>query len=100
MQLGEGNKPIYDVFEDKLAIKFREKHSNDIELQNRIEDKYYKLSINPIKESEDGFKSKKCPKCKKTRVGNYRIIYYINKSRNAVEIIDIGIRKNIYKKWD
>ena len=37
---------------------------------------------------------------KKTRVGNYRIIYYINKSRNAVEIIDIGIRKNIYKKWD
>ncbi|MBQ6813771.1 MAG: type II toxin-antitoxin system RelE/ParE family toxin [Methanobrevibacter sp.] len=92
--------PVYDIFEDKLAIKFREKHSNDLQLQNRIDDKYYKLAIDPIKETEDRFKSKKCPKCKKTRMGNYRIIYYINKPMNAIQIIDIGPRKNIYKKWN
>ena len=58
------NKPIYEVFEDKLAIKFSEKHSNDINLQNRIDDKYYKLSIGPYGEDEDRFNSIKCPKCK------------------------------------
>lgn len=53
-----------------------------------------------IKESENSFKSKKCPKCKKTRVGGYRIIYFINEPTKEVEIIDIGPRKSIYKKWN
>lgn len=46
------------------------------------------------------FKSRKCPKCKKTRIGDYRIIYHISDNTNFVELIDIGLRKNIYKKWD
>lgn len=37
---------------------------------------------------------------KKTRVGDYRIIYFINESTKEVEIIDIGPRRSIYKKWD
>ena len=37
---------------------------------------------------------------KKTRVGDYRIMYFIKESTKEVEIIDIGPRRNIYKKWD
>ena len=93
------NKEYYEIYEDKKAIKFMEKHSNDEDLMSRIFDKYLDLSLNPYKEAEN-FKSKKCPKCKKTRVGEYRIIYFINEAKKEIEIIDIGSRKNIYKKWD
>lgn len=37
---------------------------------------------------------------KKTRIGDYRLIYYISDNNKFVELIDIGFRKNIYKKWD
>lgn len=94
------DEPIYEIFEDKKVIKFLDKHFNDIDLKNRIKEKYYGLAVNPYKEAQNSFKSKKCPKCKKTRMGNYRIIYFINESRKEIEIIDIGLRKNIYKKWD
>ena len=76
-----------------------DKHGNDEELMNRIYDKYCRLSIDPYNEAESSFRSKKCPKCKKTRVGTYRIIYFINESTKEVEIIDIGPRKGIYKIW-
>lgn len=90
----------YDIFEDKKAIRFIDNHHDDEKLINRIHNKYLKLSQNPYKESEKSFKSKKCPKCRKTRVGGYRIIYFINESRKEIVIIDIGSRGNIYKKWD
>ena len=77
-----------------------DRHSDDETLINRIHDKYFQLSLNPYKEAEKSFRSKKCPKCKKTRVGGYRIIYFINESTKEIEIIDIGPRGNIYKKWD
>ena len=99
LKQNDKNNEIYEIYEDKKAIKFLDKHSNNEDLQNRIFDKYLELSLNPYKEAEN-FKSKKCPKCKKTRVGEYRIIYFINKPKKEVEIIDIGSRKNIYKKWD
>lgn len=38
---------------------------------------------------------------KKTRIGDYRLIYYIVSDNNKfVELSDIGFRKNIYNKWD
>ena len=77
-----------------------DKHSADEDLVNRIHDKYLKLSQNPYNEAEKSFRSKKYPKCKKTRVGGYRIIYFINESTKEIEIIDIGSRGNIYKRWD
>ena len=77
-----------------------DKHSDDENLINRIYGKYFQLSQNPYKEAEKSFKSIKCPKCKKTRVGGYRIIYFINEYKKEIEIIDIGPRGNIYKKWD
>ena len=90
----------YDLFEDNKAIKFMDNHYDDEKLIRRIHGKYYQLSIDPYKEAESSFRSRKCPKCKKTRVGEYRIIYFINESKKEVEIIDIGPRKSIYKKWD
>ncbi len=36
----------------------------------------------------------------KTRVGKYRIIYFIDELKKEIEIIDIGPRNKIYKKWD
>ena len=94
------NDLVYDIFEDKRVIKYREKHEEDTDLQNRIDDKYILLSINPYKESENSFKSSKCPKCKKTRIGDHRMIYFIHESRKEIEIIDFDLRKKIYKKWD
>ena len=97
----ENNPEVqYELFEDKKAINFMDNHLYDEKLIKRIYGKYYLLSINPYKEAESSFKSRKCPKCKKTRVGNYRIIYFINESTKEVEIIDIGPRRSIYKKWN
>ena len=97
----ENNPEVqYELFEDKKAIKFMDNHSDDEKLIKRIYDKYSQLSIDPYNEAESSFKSKKCPKCKKTRVGNYRIIYFIKESTKEVEIIDIGPRRSIYKKWN
>ena len=90
----------YELIEDKRAIKFMDSHSNDEKLIMRIYDKYYQLAMDPYKEAESSFKSRKCPKCKKTRVCDYRIIYFIKESTKEVEIIDIGSRRNVYKKWD
>ena len=99
MPYGE-DKYCYEIFEDKKAIKFMDKYSNNEDLINRIHDKYLLLAIRPYKEAERSFKSKKCPKCKKTRVGKYRIIYFIDELKKEIEIIDIGPRGTIYKKWD
>ena len=97
----ENNPEVqYELFEDKKAIKFMDNHFHDEKLIKRIYGKYRLLSINPYIEAESSFKSRKCPKCKKTRVGDYRIIYFINESTKQVEIIDIGPRRSIYKKWN
>ncbi|MDO5824884.1 MAG: hypothetical protein BZ137_06105 [Methanosphaera sp. rholeuAM130] len=90
----------YEIVEDKKAIRFMDKIDDDEELSNRIKKQYKKLSENPYKYAEESFYSNKCHKCKKTRVGDYRIIYYVNESLNIVQIIDIDHRKKIYKKWD
>lgn len=61
----EDNESHYEIFEDKRVIKFLDKHINDNDLQERIEDKYYWLSLNPYKEAEKSFKSHKYPKTMK-----------------------------------
>lgn len=100
MPLNQEEDSIYRIFEDKLAVKFRDNHINDVNLQNRIDNKYIDLSIDPYAEAEKSFKSNRCPKCLKTRIGDYRIIYYIYQSKKEIQIIDIGHRRKIYKKWD
>lgn len=59
------DNPHYNLFEDKKAIKFMDKHSSDEDLINRIYDKYISLAVNPYKEAESSFKSKKMSKMQK-----------------------------------
>ena len=85
----ENNSEVhYELFEDKKAIRFMDNHSDDEKLISRIHGKYYQLAVDPYKEAESSFRSKKCP------------IYFINESTKEVEIIDIGPRRSIYKKWN
>ena len=49
----------YELFEDKKAIKFMDTHSDDEKLVRRIHGKYYLLAIDPYKEAESSFRSKK-----------------------------------------
>ena len=37
----EDSELHYEIFEDKRVIRFLDKHINDNDLQDRIEDKYY-----------------------------------------------------------
>ncbi len=87
----------YRILIHTRANKFIGKHSNDTVFIERLEKKYLDLSNDPYSCVENSFHSTKCPRCKKTRIGNYRIIYYIIEDKKIVEIIDIGLRKNI---WD
>ena len=85
----------------KLFLKKLSKYSKtNQQLYKEIIESLNIISEDPFQKQNKQLKSKKCPKCKKTRMGNYRIIYFINESRKEIEIIDIGLRKNIYKKWD
>ena len=55
----------YELFEDKRAIKFMDKHSDDEKLLRRIYNKYHLLACDPYDEAESSFKSRKCPNVKK-----------------------------------
>ena len=52
----------YELFEDNKAIKFMDNHSDDEKLIRRIYGKYFQLAIDPYKEAESSFRSRKCPK--------------------------------------
>ena len=93
------NEDKYRVFQDDLVNEFLNKHSKDKILIERIKEKIIRISFNPYREADKSFLSSKCPKCKKARVGDYRIIYFIYDSLNEVQILDIGHRSRIYKKW-
>ena len=63
----ENNSEVhYELFEDKKSIKFMDSHSEDEKFIRRIHGKYYQLAVDPYKEAESSFRSRKCPKCKKT----------------------------------
>lgn len=49
-------KICYELFEDKKAIKFMDKHFDDERLINRIYDIYHRLAVDPYNEAESSFK--------------------------------------------
>lgn len=64
------------------------------------EEVHGKLAHLAYKESEMSFKSKKCTKCKKTRVGMYRIIYFIDESKKKRLKLSILVLEKIFiKNW-
>lgn len=87
----------YRILEHDKAIKFKKKHKNDKQLIFRIDKKYIEIIKNPHKSSFSEMKSEKCPKCRRARVGNYRVVYYISEKQKVIEIIDIIPRSNDYR---
>ena len=87
----------YKLFEHKKAKKFLKKHDKDKKLLLRITKKYMEILKNPYESEFIELTSKKCPKCQRARVGNYRIIFYVSESRKQIEIIDIIPQKNKYR---
>ena len=84
----------------KLFLKKLSKYSKtNKELYNEILESLEIITKNPFNKSNIQLKSKKCPKCKRYRVGNYRIVYYINTKKGFIEFIDIDDRSSIYKKY-
>ena len=63
----------------------------------RINKKYIEILKNPYESEFIELTSKKCPKCQRARVDNYRIIFYVSESKKQIEIIDIIPRKNKYR---
>ena len=87
----------YKILEHNKAKKFKIKHEKDKQLILRIEKKYIEIIKNPHNPSFLEMKSEKCPKCRRARVGNYRIVYYISEKQKVIEIIDILPRSNDYR---
>ena len=85
----------------KLFLKKLSKYSKtNKKLYKEIIDSLDIITKNPFDSTNKQLKSKKCPKCKRYRVGNYRIVYYINTER-FVEFIDVDdrqIQQKILKK--
>ena len=84
----------YEIYYTKNALKdlkrYKKKNNSDyIKLKRNIE----KLETNPYKTENINIKSSKCPRCKRMKSGNYRIIYVIHSKINKVEIVKIIERK-------
>ena len=87
----------YKILEHNKARKFKIKHKNDKKLIFRIEKKYIEIIKNPYNSNFSEMKSEKCPKCRRARVGDYRIVYFISEEQKVIEIIDIILRSNDYR---
>lgn len=87
----------YKLFEHDRVKKFFKKHEKDKKLLLRISKKYHEILENPYKSDFRELNSIKCPKCHRVRVGDYRIIFYINENNETIEIINIIPRKDNYK---
>ena len=84
----------------KLFLKKLSKYSKtNKELYDNIINSLDMITQNPLDSTNKQLKSKKCPKCKRYRVGNYRIVYYINTKKRFVEFIDVMIDQVSTEKY-
>ena len=90
---------MYDYFEHDRARKFFKKHKHDKKLLLRINKKYVEIITDPYRSDFAELKSNLCPKCRRAKVGDYRIVFYISENKNLVEIVDVFHRSNDYKSY-
>lgn len=57
------------------------------------------IEENPFKSSNKQLGSIKCPKCRRHKVGDYRIVYYIHTKSNIIEIQNVIPRKSDYNEY-
>ena len=89
----------FNLKEHRDAKKFIKKHEKDKKLILRIYERYDEILNNPYHVKFRQLKSVKCPKCQRAKVGDYRIVFYIIKEKNLVEIIDIFHRNEDYRYY-
>lgn len=84
----------YDIIIERLAEKFIMKLSRTE--KERLLKEIYKLpNGNDIKQ----LKGKKSKGFYRLRIGDYRIIYTIDKGKLLIHVIDAGNRGQIYKRY-
>ena len=81
------------------AEKFLSKHDKDKVLNLRIYKKFHEILENPFRSDFRELKSRKCPKCQRAIVGDYRIIFHVSREEKIVEIVDIILRSNDYRNY-
>ncbi|RAP52699.1 MAG: hypothetical protein BZ138_02535 [Methanosphaera sp. rholeuAM270] len=84
----------------KLFLKKLSKYSKtNKDIYYEIIESLEIITKNPFDSTNKQLKSKKCPKCKRYQVRNYRIVYYVNTKKGFIEFIDIDDRASIYGKY-
>ncbi len=86
-------KIIHTHISLKALNKIKKKNKTQYK---RIIDGLDEIEKDPFKSSNKQLLSNKCPKCKRKKVGNYRIIYYVNTGLNIIEIQNIIKRQTNY----
>jgi mRNA interferase RelE/StbE len=85
--------PVYNVVFERQAIKQLQKI--DRKMIPAIKDAVLGLASNP---RPQGYEKLKGTDAYRIRVGNYRVIYEIHDKIITVVIIDIGNRKDVYRR--
>lgn len=57
------------------------------------------IEENPYNSANKQLESIRCPKCKRHKVGKYRIVYYIHTKSNIIEIQNVIPRKLDYDEY-
>ncbi|MCK5177485.1 MAG: type II toxin-antitoxin system RelE/ParE family toxin [Candidatus Aenigmarchaeota archaeon] len=85
----------YQVNYTKIFLKLLKKINNNV--KSRILDAIESILIEPYYGSQLVFSKEKC---RKWRVGNYRIIYKIEENNHIVILLIVAHRKKVYSRYD
>ena len=85
---------VYKIFLTNQARKFLE--DVDIQLKKRLK---LKISLLSDPFEIDSIKIKGEENTYRTRLGDYRILFLIQKEKNIVVVVRIDKRSRVYKRW-
>lgn len=90
----------FEIIYTKKALKNLNKYKKKNKVvYKQLKEDIVKIEKNPYKSSNKQLESIRCPKCKRHKVGNYRIVYYIHTKSNIIEIQNIIPRKSDYDRY-
>jgi len=90
----------YEIYYTKKALKDLKKYKKKNNKEySKLKEDIEKLETNPYKTENINIKSSKCPRCKRMKSGNYRIIYVIHSKNHEVEIVKVIERKKDYREF-
>ena len=89
----------YRYFIEENPEKFLKKNKKDTVTTKRIYEEIKNITQRPFHPKYKFIKSKRCPQCQRARVGNLRIIFYVDKEKNEIYILDIIKRSINYRRY-